>query len=77
MNICTDALDGKLRELDPHSACSGAAFLAGRLSKVEENEQPGMLRAIHELEFIATPAAHFDLDYFTPPGYVPGWIPNP
>lgn len=77
MNICSDVLDGRLREIDPRSALGSASFLAGRLPKVEENEQAGMLRAIHELEFIATPAAHFDLDYFTPPGYVPGWIPNP
>lgn len=77
MNVCTDALDGRLREIDPKSALGGASFLADKLSQVEENEQAGMLRAIRELEFIATPAAHFDMAYFTPRNYVPGWVPNP
>lgn len=74
MNICTNALDGNLREIDPRSALGGASFLADRLPRVEEHEQAGILRAIRELEFIATPAAHFDVAYFTPRGYVPGWV---
>lgn len=77
MNICTDALDGKLREIDPRSALGGASFLADKLAQVEEGEQAGMLRAIHELEFIATSSAHFDMSFFTPRNYVPGWVPNP
>ncbi|HET9817711.1 MAG TPA: hypothetical protein VFP92_00920 [Rhodanobacteraceae bacterium] len=77
MNICTTALDGTLREIDPRSALGGASFLTDKLSKVEENEHPGMLRAIRELEFIATPAAHFDMAYFTPRGYEPGWVADP
>jgi len=77
MNICTDALDGKLREIDPRSALGGASFLASKLPKVEENEQAGMLRAIHELEFVATPSAHFDMQFFTPRNYVPGWVMDP
>jgi hypothetical protein len=75
--MCHALPTGELQEMDPASARAYAAHLADKLPQVEEGEQAGMLRAIRELEFIATPAAHFDLDYFTPPGYVPGWVPNP
>lgn len=73
MNICIET-DSGLCEIDPRGAAGAAAHLATKLPKVEENEQPGMLRAIREMEFIATPAAHFDMAYFTPSWYVPGWV---
>ena len=75
--MCHALPTGELQEMDPASARAYASHLADKLPQVEENEQAGMLRAIRELEFIATPAAHFDTDYFTPRNYVPGWVPDP
>jgi hypothetical protein len=77
VNICTTRIDGTLCEIDPNSARGAASFLAAKLAHVEDREQSGVLRAIRELEFIATPAAHFDVALFTAPGYVPGWVPDP
>jgi len=74
MNVCHSLPDGKLQELDPRSALGFAAHLGTKLPHVEENEQAGMLRAMRELEFIATLEAHFDVAYFTPPWYEPGWV---
>ena len=77
MNMCHALPTGELQEMDPASARAYAAHLADKLPQVEEGEQAGMLRAIRELEFIATPAAHFDMAFFTPRNYVPGWVPDP
>ena len=75
--MCHALPTGELQEMDPASARAYAAHLADKLPQVEEGEQAGMLRAIHELEFVATPSAHFDMAYFTPPGYEPGWVATP
>jgi len=75
--MCHALPTGELQEMDPASARAYAAHLADKLPQVEEGEQAGMLRAIRELEFIATPAAHFDMAFFTPRNYVPGWVPDP
>jgi len=77
VNMCHALPTGELQEMDPASARAYAAHLADKLPQVEENEQAGMLRAIRELEFIATPAAHFDMAFFTSRNYVPGWVPDP
>ena len=75
--MCHALTTGELQEMDPASARAYAAHLADKLPQVEEGEQAGMLRAIRELEFIATPTAHFDMAFFTPRNYVPGWVPDP
>lgn len=76
MNFCVET-DKGLCEIDPRSAHGCAVALGGRIHRVEEREQPGMLRAIHELELAAEPTLHLDVERFTPPWYVPGWTPDP
>lgn len=77
MNLTVRLPDGSLQDFAPAEARKAAAYLGARLPHVHEAEQAGTLRAIRDLELAATPEAHFEVERFTPPGYVPGWVANP
>lgn len=73
MNVTVQIPNGPLLDFTPTEARKAAAYLATRLPHVTEFEQGAYLRAIRDLEFAAMPESHFDMDRYTPPGYVPGW----
>jgi len=77
MNLVVNIPNGPTQAFTPDEARKAAAYLAACLPHVEEAEQAGTLRAIHDLELAATPESHFDVERFTPADYVPGWVANP
>lgn len=74
MNIVVKIPGGPVHSFAPVEARGAAAYLGTQLPHVDESEQRGYLRAIHDLELAASPENHFDVERFTPPGYVPGWV---
>ena len=80
MNVTVQIPHGPLQAFAPNECRamrSLSAYLTSSLPHVTEFEQGAYLRAIRDLEFAATPESHFDMDHYTPPGYVPGWVADP
>jgi hypothetical protein len=77
MNLAVQLPNGPLQDFGPVEARKAAAYLGGRLPHVDESEQAGVLRAIHDLDLAAAPENHFDVERFTPEWYVPGWLADP
>lgn len=63
-----------IANFEPHNARAAAEFLRGKVPHVAESEQAGMLAAMRELDAAARTEAHFEVERFTPPWYVPGWV---
>lgn len=57
----------------PDAARAAAAFLAERLPRIPDTEQPAYLKAVRELEQAANPASHLDASYYAMPGAKAGW----
>ena len=80
MNVTVQIPHGPLLAFAPNesrAARSLGAHIATQLPNITKFEQGAYLRAIRDLEFAATPESHFDMDRYTPPGYVPGWVADP
>lgn len=76
VNLVVQIPNGPTQAFTPNEARKAAAYLAACLPHVEESEQAGTLRAIRDLELAAKPEIHFEVERFTPHGYIPGWVPD-
>lgn len=73
MNVCIRMPDGSLYALTAHDAEVMDGFLADRECHGPEVDHLAIRRLRSQLKFALAKETHFDMDRYTPPGYVPGW----
>lgn len=77
MNLVVQIPNGPALHFAPSEARGAAAYMTERLPRVGRFQRRRHLEAIHDLELATTTENHFDVERFTPTGYVPGWVKDP